>query len=59
MVDDEDYPVISRHTWHKEMNGNVWYAWTLIGVNKKASMHRLIFGAKLSHVIDHINRDGG
>ena len=58
IVDDEDYPLLDRHTWHKEKNGNVWYAYALIGKNTKIAMHRVILGAKLARVIDHINHDG-
>jgi hypothetical protein len=49
IVDDEDYPVISRVTWHLSSHG---YATT-----GKFYLHALLMGFPSNRVVDHINRN--
>lgn len=54
VVDDDDYPLLSRLTWYTSDSG---YAITDTPV-KHLKMHRLIIGGTPPHtVIDHINRN--
>ena len=54
IVDDEDYPILSRLTWYISDSG---YAVTDTPV-KHLKMHKLIIGPiKSKTVIDHINRN--
>ena len=57
LVDDEDYPLISKYKWHAVKRGNQpnqWYAVTCqIGRNTK--MHHIVMGVKRC---DHIDGDG-
>lgn len=60
MVDPEDYPLLSRYTWHKSKSLNTCYAVTSVTLGKKRhyiGMHRLIVGITGLHV-DHLNRNG-
>ena len=56
IVDDEDYPILSRYKWYI---GDTGYAMGSVAGNKHTKMHKLIMGnptrAKL--VIDHRNRN--
>lgn len=54
MVDDEDYPVVSRFAWQYAGNG---YAITG-SLGPKIYLHRLVYGRKNGKTeIDHINGD--
>lgn len=62
LVDDEDYPVISRHKWHYSSNGkkNRFYAVARVNVSEKAAvrtvaMHNMILGFAFN--VDHIDGD--
>jgi hypothetical protein len=60
LVDDEDYPVVSRHTWAILWSGRRPYAFTrLYNENKKNGktflMHHLILG--ISSMTDHRNNN--
>jgi len=60
-VDEEDYLLLSRHTWSVAKAGNVYYAVTSIGDRSYSyHMHRMILGNPPSRnrMIDHINGDG-
>lgn len=60
LLDEEDYPVVSRFSWHLNKNGRAYYATTNIkiaGKQTSLSMHRLLTGMKDCNV-DHINRNG-
>lgn len=60
LLDGEDYPLISRFTWHIKKDKNTFYAQTVIQIGGKqttVTMHRLITGLKKSQV-DHRNRNG-
>lgn len=64
-VDDEDYPLLSRHRWVVEKSRYTEYPRTTIWSSNKSQqgvtipMHRLVFGP-IGHgkVLDHINADG-
>lgn len=61
LVDDEDYPLLSRLKWHAGTSGKGKYVVTNIligGRNVQLSMSRLITGTiGKSEVVDHINHD--
>jgi len=57
LVDDEDYPLLSRHKWCAHKEKNRFYAWMNLG-NHKIKMHQLILGKKRGYEIDHIEGDG-
>lgn len=60
IVDAEDYPVVSRFTWHIKKDKKTFYAYTNIKIGGKQcglSLHRLLTGIKESQC-DHINRNG-
>lgn len=60
LIDEEDFPFISRFSWHLKKSGPTYYAVTNISIQKKqttVSMHRMIMGLKDCNV-DHINRNG-
>jgi len=55
LVDDEDYPILSRHQWNLHNEG---YAYTQSVTQNRLYMHRLImapFGRQ--QYIDHINHN--
>lgn len=56
IVDDDDYPLLSRFNWYISDTG---YAMTQITGQKHIRMHILVFGAmpKGNFVIDHKNRN--
>ena len=57
IVDDEDYPSLSRYKWHCSNKG---YACRAVRRNKRAVniiMHRQILNAPKGKIIDHINRN--
>ncbi len=59
IVDDEDYPFLSRFKWSVRLEGSRRdrpYAWGYID-GHKVSMHRLILNARKGAVSDHINHD--
>lgn len=64
LVDDEDYDLVSKYTWHSLKNGNTFYASRSVGCRKDktkttSSMHRLIMNFPKSPLkIDHINGNG-
>lgn len=60
IIDDDDYPLISKYKWHvaKSHVPNIYYARTTIyqnGKSKTLLMHRLISGDRY---VDHVNRNG-
>jgi len=60
LIDDEDYPILSRFRWTAAKQYKTTYALTTIFIlNKRTmvAMHRLITGLRKSQ-IDHINRNG-
>ena len=63
LIDDEDYELVSRHTWYAYKGKYTFYVVTAIGGRRNPQtllMHRLIlgldFGDKLH--VDHINSNG-
>lgn len=58
LVDDEDFPILSRHIWTAYVGGTSknTYAVTYYR-NKELSMARLIMGNPKGKVVDHINHD--
>ena len=57
LVDDEDYPVVSRHKWHILFSKDIPYAFTRLfnerGTGKTFLMHHLVLGT--SSQTDHVN----
>lgn len=59
LVGAEDYPFLSRFTWHIKKDKNTFYAYTTVyfKYQTRISVHRLI--TRLRNVqVDHINRNG-
>ena len=57
-VDDEDFPVLSRHKWYGMKNNHVIYARTSVSKSGHITMHKMVMGSKLSNVLDHIDHNG-
>jgi hypothetical protein len=61
-VDEEDFPVLSRHTWHASKQGSTTYAHRNVSksIRYTESMHRLVMGAPKNRwfVVDHIDGNG-
>jgi len=61
LVDDEDYPLVSRHRWISNELKHTHYGITIIN-NHNIQLHRFILGSTKwnAHkpVIDHINHNG-
>lgn len=60
LVDDEDFPVVSRYRWFLRIDKKCKYAFAIIwvaGRETRVLMHRLIMGMR-SKQIDHANRNG-
>ena len=51
LVDNEDFPVISRHDWTLNSEG---YAYTILAA-VRVYMHKIIFPISKKFVVDHIN----
>ena len=59
IVDDEDYPILSRHTWYRAEGRYTTYAKRIIGGGGTELMHHLVIGRpEPGMVVDHINNDG-
>lgn len=63
IVSDEDFELISAHTWHANLGGGgIPYAYTNIrkpdGGYRRVSMHQLLLGGRPRCDIDHINGNG-
>jgi len=62
LVDDDDYPVVSRFTWCLRKGRNTWYAFTWLNFEERRTilfMHHLIMGrVPVKKAIDHIDRNG-
>ncbi len=60
LVDEEDYPLVSRYKWTVRLSYYVYYATTNVWINKKwtlLGMHRLVMGINKLPV-DHRNGNG-
>lgn len=59
-MDDEDYPVVSRHVWHVLRVRDKKYAKRYVGAGHSELLHQMIMGKPpiIGYVIDHINDDG-
>lgn len=53
IVDDDDYPLLSRYTWYENEKG---YAITHVNGKHLTLMHRFILNPLPSLQVDHINR---
>lgn len=51
IVDDNSYDIVNRYRWNIDSDG---YA---ISVGQRYKMHRLIIGARVGEIVDHINGD--
>ena len=61
LVDDEDFVLISKYSWHVQKEGRNIYARTNIPALKKyrgVLMHILLMGKKPGLELDHINHNG-
>lgn len=64
IVDDEDYPEISKYKWHVRPDStrtNCWYAARRIVIGNKItsiSMHRALLNPPSSLIVDHIDGNG-
>ena len=60
LVDNEDYPELSKHKWCAVEYHNVWYARRRFIKGKNVFMHREILGLKFGDGIktDHWNHNG-
>jgi len=69
IVDDADFAVLSKYTWHVQVDRHTAYAYTNIPVpgerrenGKQAyarvSMHRMILGCSGNEIGEHRNRNG-
>jgi hypothetical protein len=59
IVDDEDYPLLSRHNWYYEPAGSTGYAVSKSLTLGKMYMHRLILPpGRVYNLIDHIDGNG-
>jgi len=56
-VDDADYPAISVHSWALARKRDKLYAVARIN-GRGVYLHRLIMGAPMFRVVDHIDGDG-
>lgn len=54
LVDDEDYKILSKYSWHVHVAGTKTYARAWIE-GRREYMHRLLCDAEL---VDHINQNG-
>ena len=60
-VDDEDYPLLSRHNWHALRVRDKVYAQRIISSDgmRTELLHHMIMGRpQRGYVVDHINDDG-
>jgi hypothetical protein len=57
LVDDEDYPLLKRHTWTSVPGRNTWYALTTLGA-KTVMMHSLISPMPSPFHTDHWDGNG-
>lgn len=65
LVDDDDFPMLSKYSWNAHKYGEKYYAETNIrvapgrknGSFRNLKMHRLIMNAKPGQIVDHINHD--
>ena len=62
LVDDEDFPSLSKHKWFAHRDGHTYYALRNINIGKNKSttirMHRIILNTPDGMHTDHINGDG-
>lgn len=57
-VSPEDFEALSEFRWYLSTGGNNPLPYALATINGKATrMHRLILGAPVGVLVDHINRD--
>jgi len=60
LVDDEDYPEITKHKWSYDVrpNGKVYVTRQIWKGHRKIYLHRELMGAIPGQEVDHINGDG-
>lgn len=61
VVDDEDYPLVSRIRWHAVRRRHTYYAIghvATIGLHGRMKMHRVVLGSGCPAFVDHANRNG-
>lgn len=58
LIDDDDWPLVCQYKWRLNQHGRYPYVITQAGKNnKRVYMHRLLIGASVDEVCDHINGD--
>lgn len=59
LVDDEDYPLLSRHQWHAQKGtlNRTCYAVSKMG-RKQVAMHELVMGGRAGMVVHHVDHNG-
>lgn len=57
IVDDEDYPLLSRFKWYVSTNGYAVWRGVKDGRKQTIRLHRLIAQPEKGLVVDHINRN--
>lgn len=57
LVDDEDFPEVSLHTWRIRPDGYVQRTWIEDGQTRHELLHRFVMKAADEDVVDHENGD--
>lgn len=58
IVDDDDFPELSRYKWHVQKGKNYIYAVRSITSKNSMLMHRQIMNANQGQIVDHKNGNG-
>ena len=57
LVDNDDFPRLSNHSWHTDRSGYVKRMHNYKDKSSSIYMHRVILGASKGKEVDHINRN--
>lgn len=58
LVDDEDYPNLSRYSWYAHFERGRWYALRHLTAKSICPMHRQILNTPIDKQVDHRNSNG-